>query len=282
MYKLRIAVIMEIIPVIILIFSGNLFGQINFSNWPSEYIDFPNEQVLKQNSVRRIESYSKNELDSFYLDFIWTINKEGKILSEESPLDEDSMFYKCNYEYHKNVLIKTIETNNYFHDKVDTLEIFFNYKDGELKRKDYNRGEKQRTEYFTYAGHTILELSTFKGNRYGPYTGEVVTFNETGKPLKKLYYDGRCTIWNYIDYTTTEIINSYDHDTILIYGKTILRYKNSLLISKDIYRSASGQAVEPNKLSKTQSFEYKYNDKKMLVKVLEGKKTVQYLKYISE
>lgn len=279
MDKLKLAVI---ITFYFLLISANCFGQIKFSSWPSEYIDFPNEQDLKQNSILKIESYSRNELDSFYLDYFWTISKEGKLLSEESQLDEDSMFYKCSYEYHNNLLIKTIETTNHFHDKVDTLEILYNYKKGELKSKIYNRGDKQRTEYFTYMGYTILELSTFKVNRYGPYTDEVVTFNEAGKPLKKLYYDGRCTIWNYIDSTTTEIINTYDDDTALIYGKTSLRYKNSLLISKDIYRIPSQQAVEPNKLSKTRSYEYKYNDKKMLVNVLEGSKTIQYLKYISE
>jgi hypothetical protein len=98
-----------------------------------------------------------------------------------------SKFYKCRYEYHNNLLIKTIETNNYFHNKVDALEILYNYKKGELKSKKYNRGDKQRTEYFTYIGNTILEVSTFQGNRYGSYTGEVVTFNEAGKPLKILY-----------------------------------------------------------------------------------------------
>jgi hypothetical protein len=67
-----------------------------------------------------------------------------------------------------------------------------------------------------------------------------------------------------------------------MYGKTSLRYKNSLLISIDSYWSSSGQAFELTKFSKTRSYAYKYNDKKMIVNVLEGTKTVQYLKYIFE
>ena len=226
-------------------------------------LELPDEALIKKNGIYKIEAYDSLLTDSLLLRELWLFNLDGKIVKYEYPYDEDSLFDVRTFEYHNNRIVNETSISNNYSGKLDTIIISYNYQFNNLSSKKYSSGDLMKTEYFYEKGTILLKLNTYRGNKYGPYTDDIIFYNAVGKPLKQISQYHINQTWDYLTNGNIEKHIYYSGLEPILFEKNILFYKDGILLSEEKYRIK-------NNISKLESlFIYEYNDLKMVSSVFD-------------